>query len=60
MGNADLATKDWRYNWYSGVGGAVWAVYTWSEGGSQWEALVRFLAGMGVGGTAAYVHNEWL
>ena len=56
----DLATKDWRYNWYSGTGGAFWAVYMWYKGGSQWQAFVRFLAGMGVGGTVAYVHNEWL
>jgi len=56
----DLATKDWRYNWYSGTGGTCWAVYYWFRGGPAWGAFVRFWGGVGAGGTVAYLHNEWL
>ena len=56
----DLETKDWRYTWYSGAGGACWATYTWYIGGSQWEALLQFLVGTGLGFTATYLHNEWV
>ena len=61
MGNPYSAKTDWRYNVYSIGGGAAWAaVYITTTNDKDWikEALIRFLAGMGAGGTIAYIQNS--
>ena len=61
MGNPYDPKNDWRYNVYSIGGGGAWAsVYSVMTKDKDWikNALIRFLAGMGVGGTIAYVQNS--
>ena len=61
MGNPYSAKNDWRYNVYSLGAGAAWAsTYSVMTKDKDWikEALIRFLAGMGAGGTIAYIQNS--
>ena len=61
MGRPYSAKTDWRYNWYSlGVGGAwaLWYAMTTDDDDTTKQATIRFLAGMGVGGTLAYAQNS--
>ena len=61
MGNPYDPKNDWRYNVYSIGGGAAWAsVYSVMTKEKDWikNAVIRFLAGMGVGGTIAYIQNS--
>ena len=58
MGNPYGPSKDWRYNWYSIGAGLLWALwYSIAASGTTTDTFVRFLAGMGAGGTVAYLHN---
>ena len=53
----DKATEDWRIRVYSGVPSLAWAGYAYYKNMSWRLIFIRYLAGAGVGYTAAYMHN---
>ena len=53
------ATEDWRVMYYSGVPSLAWGIYAYYKNRSWWEIFVRYMAGAGVGYSAAYAHNAY-